>query len=62
MSTATAYAITKAFWTQHATLAERNPPWSAVTFRSLAMLKVKLHPGALRYYRERRVAVPKALR
>jgi TRAP transporter TAXI family solute receptor len=62
MSTATAYAITKAFWTQHAALAQRNPPWGAVTFGSLAMLKVKLHAGALRYYRERHVAVPKSLR
>ena len=62
MSSATAYAITKAFWSQHAALAERNPPWSAVTFAALGMLKAKLHEGALRYYRERHVAVPKALR
>lgn len=62
MRTATAYRITKAFWSQHEALTARNAPWQAVSFAELGTLKVKLHPGALRYYRERGVAVPKALR
>lgn len=62
MPASTAYAITKAFWSQRAALAKRNPPWNAVSFASLGMLKVKLHEGALRYYREQHVKVPKALR
>jgi TRAP transporter TAXI family solute receptor len=60
MRAATAYRITKAFWSQHDALVGRDPPWRAVNFAALATLKVKLHAGALRYYRERGVAVPKA--
>ncbi len=62
MSEATAYAITKAFWSQHAALMSRNPPWQAVSAGTLATLGVRLHKGALRYYREARVPVPKTLR
>jgi uncharacterized protein len=52
MSDATAYAITKAFWTQRQALVERNPAWGAVAPTALPMLGVALHRGALRYYRE----------
>jgi TRAP transporter TAXI family solute receptor len=62
MRATTAYAITKAFWSQHAELAKRSPVWNAVDTAALATLKVKLHQGALRYYREQHMAVPKALR
>ncbi|HUH83339.1 MAG TPA: TAXI family TRAP transporter solute-binding subunit [Stellaceae bacterium] len=62
MSEKTAYAITKAFWSQKWALAQRNPPWSGVTPTSLPALGVKLHPGAMRYYREAGIKVPKALR
>jgi TRAP transporter TAXI family solute receptor len=62
MSNQTAYAITKAFWSQKWALAQRNPPWNSVTPASLATLGVRLHEGALRYYREAGVKVPAALR
>lgn len=62
MSEATAYAITKAFWSQRAALVQRAPPWQAVTTDTLATLGVRLHKGALRYYREAHVPVPKTLR
>jgi hypothetical protein len=62
MSSQMAYAITKAFWSQKAALARRNPPWNAVTPAALATLGVKLHKGALRYYREAGIKVPAALR
>ncbi len=62
MSNATAYAVTKAFWSQKDVLARRNPPWDAVTPDALAALGVKLHKGALRYYKEAGVNVPAALR
>ncbi len=62
MSEATAYAITKAFWSQKWALGQRNPPWSLVTPASLAELGVRLHRGALRYYREAGIKVPEALR
>ena len=62
MSNATAYAITKAFWSQKDGLVRRNPPWDAVTPDTLAALGVKLHKGALRYYKEAGINVPAALR
>jgi uncharacterized protein len=62
MSNATAYAITKAFWSQRDSLARRNPSWDAITPDSLGSLGVKLHKGALRYYKEAGVTVPAALR
>jgi TRAP transporter TAXI family solute receptor len=58
MSNELAYAITKAFWSQKWALAQRNPPWNSVSPASLATLGVKLHPGALRYYREAGIKVP----
>jgi TRAP transporter TAXI family solute receptor len=62
MSEATAYAITKAFWTQRQALVERNPAWGAVTPAALGALGVPLHKGALRYYREAGAKVPAARR
>lgn len=62
MSSATAYAVTKAFWSQKEALAQRNPPWDAVTPAALANLGVKLHKGALRYYKEAGIRVPAGLR
>ena len=58
----TAYAITKAFWSRRDKMIARNPQWQAVTFATLATLKVRLHRGALRYYREAGVKLPRALR
>jgi len=62
MRAATAYAITKAFWTQHGALVKRNPPWQAVNYALLASLKARLHAGALRYYREAKTRLPKGVR
>jgi TRAP-type uncharacterized transport system substrate-binding protein len=62
MRAATAYAITKAFWTQHDALVKRNPPWQAVNFALLSTLKAALHPGALRYYREVKAHLPRGVR
>lgn len=62
MSPLTAYRITKAFWSEHAQLIKRHPAWAAASLARLAILRIRLHPGALRYYRERGVNVPKRLR
>lgn len=62
MDRATAYALTKAFWSQQATLVKRNPAWQAVTSAAIPTLGVKLHPGALRYYDEAKIAIPAAMR
>jgi len=62
MKDATAYALVKAFWSRHDALIKRNPPWRAVNIAELATLGVQLHKGALRYYRDAGIPVPKALR
>lgn len=62
MSDATAYAITKTFWSQHFVLAKRNPVWTAINASDVAAMGVKLHKGALRYYEEAGVTVPASLK
>jgi TRAP transporter TAXI family solute receptor len=62
MSNATAYTLTKAFWSQLGAMASKNPAWSAITGSTLSKLGIKLHPGALRYYTEAGIIVPAALR
>jgi TRAP transporter TAXI family solute receptor len=61
MSSATAYRITKAFWSGRGMLAQGAPVWQAVTPAMLAILGTRLHPGALRYYLEAGIKVPKSL-
>jgi uncharacterized protein len=62
MSDATAYALTKAFWTRKTVLEKESPAWQATTPATLAALGAKLHPGALRYYKEAKMPIPAALR
>lgn len=62
LSNADAYRITKAFWTGRDTLAENAPAWQAVVPSLLSALGIKLHPGALKYYREAGIQVPAQLR
>jgi TRAP transporter TAXI family solute receptor len=62
MSEATAYALTKAFWAERAALVKRAAPWQAVDWDTLATLGAQFHKGALRFYREVKFPVPKALR
>ncbi|MDE2228831.1 MAG: TAXI family TRAP transporter solute-binding subunit [Alphaproteobacteria bacterium] len=62
MTSATAYTLTKAFWSQRLALAKKNPAWAAVVPSQLKLLGVRLHPGALRYYREVGIAIPRGLR
>jgi TRAP transporter TAXI family solute receptor len=61
MSDASAYALTKAFWSQLGPLAEKNPAWRAVTSEAVATLGITLHPGARRFYKEAGISVPAAL-
>lgn len=62
MSNATAYALTKTFWSQLGPLAEKNAAWRAVTGDAVATLGITLHPGALRFYKEAGITVPAAMR
>lgn len=61
MDEATAYAVTRAFWTQREALGKQNPWWSGVSRDMVATLGAKLHPGALKYYTEAKITVPATL-
>ncbi|HUK60041.1 MAG TPA: TAXI family TRAP transporter solute-binding subunit [Stellaceae bacterium] len=62
MSEDVAYAITKAFWTQRDAIVKKYPPWQAANAAALATLGAELHPGALRYYKEALIPVPRRVR
>jgi TRAP transporter TAXI family solute receptor len=62
MDDATAYAVTRAFWTQREALAKQNAWWNGVTRDMAATLGAKLHPGALKYYDEAKISIPASLR
>ncbi len=57
-----AYQLTKAFWEQKEKMAEANAWWRGVTPDMLNNVYGKLHPGALRYYQEKGLPVPDAIR
>ena len=48
----TAYALTRAFWTQRDKMATNAAWWGGVTPAMLANVEGRLHPGAIRYYEE----------
>ena len=61
MSDDLAYQLTRTFWEQKSAMGQNNAWWDAVTVDGLDSLGAKLHPGALKYYREAGVAVPQRL-
>jgi TRAP transporter TAXI family solute receptor len=61
MDDETAYHITKTFWNQKAAMGKIYPWWNAVTPEGLKTLGAKLHPGAVKYYREAGVFIPENL-
>jgi TRAP transporter TAXI family solute receptor len=62
MDEATAYQLTRTFWTQKAALDASAAWWNGVSQTMLDNVRGKLHAGALRYYDEAGVKVPDALR
>ena len=62
MDDATAYQLTRTFWTQRAKMAASAPWWAGVNEKMLANIQGKIHPGALRYYQEVGYAVSDANR
>ena len=58
MDDETAYQLTKAFWEQKAAMTSNNPWWKAVTLETVPSVGAKLHPGALRYYKEAGAVIP----
>lgn len=52
MDNDTAYALTKTFWENKARLGDSSPWWNGVDPAMLSNIKGKIHPGAVRYYKE----------
>ena len=53
MSDELAYTLTKTFWAQKKAMSAQAPWWRGVTAESLANITTRIHPGAVRYYKER---------
>jgi TRAP-type uncharacterized transport system substrate-binding protein len=52
--------LTKTFWEQRATMGEAAPWWNGVNEGLMASITSKLHPGAIRYYKEAGIALTDA--
>ncbi len=48
----TAYALTKTYWQQKTEMGKGAPWWNAVDKGLMANIKGKIHPGAVKYYKE----------
>lgn len=60
MSDDVAYALTKTFWQERSRLADTAAWWKGVTPQMLANIPGKIHPGALRYYKEQNFPISAA--
>jgi TRAP transporter TAXI family solute receptor len=60
MDDKTAYALTKTYWEQRAKMASSAPWWKGVTPAMLANIPGKIHPGAVRYYKEQNIPLTAA--
>ncbi len=58
MDDATAYALTKTYWEQKAKMGADNAWWNGVSGALLENISGKIHPGAIKYYMEKGMAVP----
>ena len=56
----TAYALTKTFWESKAKMADTAPWWAGVDAGLIATIEGKIHPGAVRYYKEAGIALTDA--
>ncbi len=62
MDDATAYILTKTYWSQKDAMGADAAWWNGVSGAMLSNIYGKLHPGALKYYDEAGITVPDALR
>ena len=60
MDDETAYQLTRTYWTERTKMAATAPWWGGVNKEMLANIVGKIHPGALRYYKEVGYAVTDA--
>ncbi|MFT2110093.1 TAXI family TRAP transporter solute-binding subunit [Marinomonas sp. 2405UD68-3] len=52
MDDATAYTLTKAYWSQKQRMSDTSPWWGGVSTDMLSNINGKIHPGAAKYYKE----------
>jgi TRAP transporter TAXI family solute receptor len=62
MDEATAYQLTKTYWSQKDALGQQAAWWNGVSGEMLTNVHGKLHPGAVKYYDEAGIAIPEGLR
>jgi TRAP transporter TAXI family solute receptor len=60
MDDKTAYELTKTFWAERNRMAQTAAWWRGVTPEMLANIPSKIHPGAVRYYKEQNIALSAA--
>ncbi len=58
MDDATAYALTKTYWQQKAKMGGNNAWWNGVSGKMLVNITGKIHPGAIKYYKEAGIEIP----
>lgn len=56
----TAYKLTKTFWESKAAMGDAAPWWNGVDESLMGNIEGRLHPGAVRYYKEVGMALTKA--
>ena len=59
MSDDTAYQLTKTYWQQKAKMGKAAPWWNGVNTGLMSNITGKIHPGAIRYYKEAGIALTK---
>ena len=52
MDDETAYTLTRTFWGEKEKMGRNSAWWNAVSGAMLENVKGKIHPGAVRYYKE----------
>jgi TRAP transporter TAXI family solute receptor len=62
MNDATAYALTKTYWDQKKVMGAKAGWWNGVSAKMLSNIATKMHPGAVKYYDEVGITVPKGIR
>lgn len=58
MDDATAYALTKTYWDQKKKMGGNNAWWNGVSGKMLGNISGKIHPGAIKYYKEAGISIP----
>lgn len=58
MDDATAYALTKTYWEQKEKMGGNNAWWNGVSGKMLENITGKIHPGAIKYYKETGISIP----